>query len=96
MADQTLARYVNERSLLRLLRVQGATTRADMARQLRLTPATVTRLVAEMAERGLLSEGARPAASESGREPGRPASPWRSRPTAPACFRPWCNMRPTN
>ncbi len=72
MADQTLARYVNERSLLRLLRVQGATTRADMARQLRLTPATVTRLVAEMAERGLLSEGARPAASESGREPGRP------------------------
>lgn len=72
MADQTLARYVNERSLLRLLRVQGATTRADMARQLRLTPATVTRLVAEMAERGLLSEGARPAASESAREPGRP------------------------
>lgn len=72
MADQTLARYVNERSLLRLLRVQGATTRADMARQLRLTPATVTRLVAEMAERGLLGEVARPAASETGREPGRP------------------------
>ncbi|MCX5480022.1 ROK family transcriptional regulator [Kaistia geumhonensis] len=72
MADQTLARYVNERSLLRLLRVEGATTRADMARQLKLTPATVTRLVAEMAERGLLREVARPAATEAGREPGRP------------------------
>ncbi|MBZ9935757.1 ROK family transcriptional regulator [Mesorhizobium sp. BR1-1-16] len=72
MADQTLARYVNERGVLTLLRVHGPSSRADMARQLSLTPATVTRLVTEMIERGLVREEPRGAARE-GREPGRPA-----------------------
>ncbi|SHF96014.1 Sugar kinase of the NBD/HSP70 family, may contain an N-terminal HTH domain [Kaistia soli DSM 19436] len=72
MADQTLARYVNERGILTLLRVHGPSSRADMARQLSLTPATVTRLVTEMIERGLVREEPRGAA-RAGREPGRPA-----------------------
>ncbi len=72
MADQTLARYVNERGILTLLRVQGAASRAEMARQLQLTPATVTRVVAEMMERGLVHE-LPPGAVREGREPGRPA-----------------------
>lgn len=72
MADQTLARFVNERGILTLLRIQGPSSRADMARQLSLTPATVTRLVAEMMERGLVGEQPRGEAPEAGREPGRP------------------------
>ncbi len=72
MADQTLARYVNERGILTLLRVQGALSRAEMARQLGVTPATVTRVVADMIERGLLRE-VPPEAVREGREPGRPA-----------------------
>jgi len=72
MADQTLARVLNERSILAMLRIQGASSRADMARQTGLTPATVTRVVADMMERGLLREVARAGVPEAAREPGRP------------------------
>ena len=44
MADQTLAIYVNELRILTMLRMEGQSTRADTARRLRLTPATITRL----------------------------------------------------
>lgn len=73
MADQSLARLVNERGILTLLRTAGPRSRADLARQLALTPATVTRLVAELMERGLAREVARSDAPASMREPGRPS-----------------------
>jgi predicted NBD/HSP70 family sugar kinase len=72
MADQTLARYVNELSILTMLRTHGAATRADMARRLSITPATVTRLVSELSRRELLREIDEPAANGAAREPGRP------------------------
>ena len=72
MADQTLARYVNELSILTMLRTRGAATRADMARRLSITPATVTRLVSELSRRELLREIDEPATNGAAREPGRP------------------------
>lgn len=56
MADQTLSKHVNERNILALLRAEGAMLRADIARALKLTPATITRLTSDMLERGLLHE----------------------------------------
>lgn len=72
MADQTLARYLNERSILTMLRTEGSASRADIARRLSLTPATITRLVTEMAGRGLVREVAGTAQAAIAREPGRP------------------------
>ena len=72
MADQTLARYVNELSILTMLRTHGAATRADMARRLSITPATVTRLVSELSRRELLREIGERATNGAVREPGRP------------------------
>jgi len=72
MADQTLARYVNELSILTMLRTRGAATRADMARRLSITPATVTRLVSELSRRELLREVGERATNGAVREPGRP------------------------
>jgi len=56
MADQTLARHVNELSILTMLRLHGASTRAEIARRLSITPATVTRLVFDLSRRELLRE----------------------------------------
>jgi predicted NBD/HSP70 family sugar kinase len=73
MADQTLARYVNELGVLTLLRTQGPASRADLARKLSLTPATITRLVSELLARKLVEElRAGGAASDVSREIGRP------------------------
>ena len=72
MADQTLARYLNERSILTMLRTQGSASRAEIARRLSLTPATITRLVTDMAGRGLLHEIAESTRLGIVREPGRP------------------------
>lgn len=72
MADQTLARYVNELNVLTLLRIKGATSRASLSRQLALTPATMSRLVGEMARRGLLRETLDAAPGANSRSPGRP------------------------
>jgi predicted NBD/HSP70 family sugar kinase len=72
MADQTLARYVNELSILTLLRVHGASTRAEIARRLSITPATVTRLVSDLSRRELLREVGEREKDGVVRELGRP------------------------
>lgn len=56
MADQTFARYVNERRILTQLRLQGAMPRAELARRLALTPATITNLVENLAADALVME----------------------------------------
>jgi len=72
MADQTLARYVNERRILTLLRVQGPMSRADAARQLALTRGTITNLVESLISRELIIEQSSKPASGPRRELGRP------------------------
>lgn len=72
MADQTLARYVNELGVLTALRTEGAVSRADLARRLSLTPATITRIVSDLAGQGLVREAAKPAQAGAAREVGRP------------------------
>jgi predicted ArsR family transcriptional regulator len=72
MADQTLARYVNELSILTMLRTEGSASRAQIARRLSLTPGTITRVVSELARRGLVQEIPGPIQAAV-REPGRPA-----------------------
>lgn len=74
MADQTLAKFVNELRILTLLRTQGQTTRADIARRLRLTPATITRLINNLAGRHLVRDVQEPPnlGLSQPREPGRP------------------------
>lgn len=54
MAEGTLVRLSNERRILTLLRMQGPMTRADMARRLALTPATLTNLVEALMGRDLV------------------------------------------
>lgn len=72
MADQTLARFVNERRVLTQLRMHGAMPRAELARRLALTPATITNLVENLAGEGLVAER-RAASGEVGRrDVGRP------------------------
>lgn len=72
MANQTLVRHINERRLLGTLRVDGPLSRAELARRLSLTRATVTYLVADLSGRRLVVE--MPAAAGGGlpREVGRP------------------------
>ena len=70
MADQTLARYVNELSILTMLRTHGPSSRADIARRLSLTPATITRLISKLRQRELVRETHTP--NTTAREPGRP------------------------
>jgi len=72
MADQTLVRYVNERSVLTLLRTEGPASRAKLARRLSVTPATITRLVSELTQRKLVHEIEGSTQTGSTREPGRP------------------------
>ncbi len=72
MADQTLAKFVNERSILTLLRLNGGASRATISRALSLTPATISRLTSDMLKRGLLREVAATAIPAGEREPGRP------------------------
>lgn len=72
MADQTLARYVNELGVLTVLRTEGMVSRADLARRLSLTPATITRIVSDLARQGLLREAGKPAQNGGVREVGRP------------------------
>ena len=73
MADQTLAKYLNELRILTMLRTQGAASRADIARHLGVTPATITRLTNGLIERDLVQELRQPSkGKDSVREPGRP------------------------
>ena len=63
---------MNELSLLTLLRTQGTASRAQIARRLSLTPATITRLVVELARRGLVREVPETPRDGAAREVGRP------------------------
>jgi N-acetylglucosamine repressor len=72
MADQTLARQVNELGILTMLRLHGAASRAEIARRLSVTPATITRLVSDLARRGLLREVREQERGGEVRELGRP------------------------
>lgn len=72
MADQTLAKFVNERSILTMLRLNGGASRATISRALSLTPATISRLTSDMLKRGLLREVTATAVPVGEREPGRP------------------------
>ncbi len=72
MADQTLAKFVNELRILTMLRAQGQATRAEIARRLKLTPATITRLINGLVERDLVRDGVELSGTSLPREPGRP------------------------
>ncbi len=72
MADQTLVKYLNELRLLTLLRTHGSASRADIARRLSLTPATITRLVANLERQALVQEVQETLEDKVNREPGRP------------------------
>jgi N-acetylglucosamine repressor len=72
MADQRLAKAVNDRSILTHLRRHGQATRADLARAMQLAPASVTRLTADLIARGLVLERPADPAARAGREAGRP------------------------
>ncbi|MDZ5452849.1 ROK family transcriptional regulator [Labrys sp. ZIDIC5] len=72
MADQTFARYVNERRILTQLRLQGAMPRAELARRLGLTPATITNLVENLTASSLLVERRTSREDNARRDVGRP------------------------
>jgi predicted NBD/HSP70 family sugar kinase len=74
MANQTLAKYINELHILTTLRTQGAASRAEIARRLLVTPATITRLVSDLAKRELVREVHGPVQKVGTREPGRPGT----------------------
>jgi len=61
---------INEFLVLDFLREQLEATRAEIAEALALSPATISRIVGRLLERGLVSEG--PAAATAG--PGRPST----------------------
>lgn len=65
-ADQTIARKHNRAQILNRLRLQGAVSRADLAKQTGLTRSTISRIVDELAEEKLVHEIA-PSQSDRGR-----------------------------
>lgn len=73
MYERALVRLSNERRILTLLRIQGPMTRADMARRLSLTPATLTNLVEAMLGRDLVAVSPAARRGERG-ELGRPGA----------------------
>lgn len=72
MTESTLVKLSNERRILTLLRVQGPMTRADMARRLALTPATLTNLVVALMDRELVVVSSLARRSDGRSELGRP------------------------
>ena len=66
--DATFLRRVNKSAVLELIREQGPMSRSEIARRLRLSPATITRIVNVLLENGLVLEGA-PVLSRYGRRP---------------------------
>ena len=54
--DTTLLRRVNASAVLELLHAEGPIARAEMARRLQLSPATITRIVAGLIESGVVVE----------------------------------------
>ncbi len=73
MANQAFIKNLNERRVLTLLRVEQRLTRADIARRLDLMRSTVTNIVDDLIERGLVSEVAQGTIAKAPRqEMGRP------------------------
>jgi len=66
--DATFLRKVNESAVLELIREQGPISRSEIARRLRLSPATITRIVNGLLENGIVLEGS-PIYSRYGRRP---------------------------
>jgi predicted NBD/HSP70 family sugar kinase len=66
--DQSTARAMNRRLVLNLLRSRGPMSRAEIATSIGLSPATVTFVVGDLIEEGLLIEG-RPSKGTTGRRP---------------------------
>lgn len=66
--DATLLRKVNESAILELIRERGPISRSDLARLLRLSPPTITRIVNPLIEAGLVLEGST-GDSKGGRRP---------------------------
>lgn len=66
--DQSTARAINRRLVLNLLRSRGAMSRAELATSIGLSPATVTFVVGDLVEEGLLIEG-QPSRGATGRRP---------------------------
>ena len=57
-ADQTIARKYNRAQVLNRLRLQGAVSRAELAKQTRLTRSTISRIVDELIQEKLVHETA--------------------------------------
>ena len=72
MANQSLVRHINERRLLTILRVGGAFPRAELARRLSLTRASVTGMIQDLLARGLVREMATHDDVATRRDAGRP------------------------
>ena len=66
-ADQTIARKYNRAQILNRLRLQGAVSRADLAKQIGLTRSTISRIVDELIAEKLVHE-----TTSSQNERGRP------------------------
>jgi predicted NBD/HSP70 family sugar kinase len=71
MANQSLVRYVNARRVVTLLRIEGPSSRADIARRLTLTRSTITNVVDDLLRRKLVIEMPQEK-PEGRRELGRP------------------------
>lgn len=54
--DTTLLRKVNQSAVLEVLREDGPLSRSDLARRLQLSPPTITRIVADLLEAGIVRE----------------------------------------
>lgn len=72
--DHTTARpplmsRINTTAILELVRASGPLSRAEIARRLKLSGSTVTRLTAELIEAGLIVPEPEPGASRGGRRP---------------------------
>jgi predicted NBD/HSP70 family sugar kinase len=66
--DATFLRRVNQAAVLELIREQGPISRSEIARRLHLSPATITRIVSDLLENGIVLEGS-PIHSQYGRRP---------------------------
>ncbi|UCC88185.1 MAG: ROK family transcriptional regulator [Anaerolineales bacterium] len=68
VGDATFLRKVNESAILELIREEGPVSRSEIARRLRLSPATITRIVNVLLENHIVLEG-NPIHSQQGRRP---------------------------
>ena len=66
--DATFLRRVNQAAVLEQIREQGPISRSEIARRLHLSPATITRIVNDLLDNGIVLEGG-PVHSQYGRRP---------------------------